>query len=58
LTSALDRSEWSASLSGRFTSQGKSPRYSLDVQNSREKDHSEDLGTDVRIILKWIGIGK
>jgi hypothetical protein len=30
LTSALDGGEWSASRPGRFTPQGKSPRYPLD----------------------------
>jgi hypothetical protein len=30
LTSALEGSEWSASRPGRFTPQGKSPRYPLD----------------------------
>jgi hypothetical protein len=30
LTSALVGGEWSASLPGRFTSVGKSPRYPLD----------------------------
>jgi hypothetical protein len=46
LTSALDGGEWSASLPGRFTPQGKSLCYPLDrrlgVPQSRSGRHGEE----------------
>jgi hypothetical protein len=41
LTSALDRGVWSASLSGRFTGQGKSLQYPLDRSLGEPQSWSE-----------------
>jgi hypothetical protein len=40
LTSALDGGEWSASRPGRFTPQGKSPRYPLDRRLGESQSRS------------------
>jgi hypothetical protein len=33
---------------------GKKKGYKILIGNLKESDHPEDLGVDVRILLKWI----
>jgi hypothetical protein len=47
LTSALDGGEWSASRSGRFTPQGKSPWYPLDGPQSRSGRGAEEKNSEL-----------
>jgi hypothetical protein len=45
-TSALFFGEWSASRSGRFTPQGKSPRYPFDSRLGGHQSRSGRLGEE------------
>jgi hypothetical protein len=49
LTSTLDGSEWSASHTGRFTSQGKSPWYPLDRRLGGSQSRSGHSGGEEKI---------